>query len=578
MEDYGDGKLETVPLHSVHFEGVESEGASVVEENSDLTLILTEEHHLSSLELERVNLRNMDEFAPTESVENEPPPEVSESVSISVHNEAKTKAAPSRNEPSALLPDARIVVFHSDLRERERDKGGVVTDEDFEREFGLGGGGYGSGGSGNSTPKRRSGSRGRSNNGVLRVENGIDGSSYRDIVVESSPTVTRLGKSHGVTYSDEEEDDDTIVQEMRTSAWTNPITATIMKTIFYVLVWYTFSTCLTLYNKVLLGEKLMKFPAPLLMNTIHFSMQAIISTVLVRFCWGTKASQQMSWRDYFARVVPTAAATALDIDLSNISIVFISVSFATMCKSGAPVFILLFAFAFRLEVPSLKLLGIIVIISFGVMLTVAKETEFQLEGFILVMLSTVMAGFRWTVTQLLLQKEEYGLNNPFVAMSYFTPIMALITVVFSLALEPWHKLGSTAFFDSTFHIFESCALMLLGGTLAFFMVMAEYLLISETSAVTMTIAGVIKEVVTIVVAVFFFHDPFTMLKGVGLVIIIFGVALFNWFKYKKLVEGNLGNHNGIARQETEHIPLKYMTLEDASAAIFQIEDEPEHVL
>jgi hypothetical protein len=73
------------------------------------------------------------------------------------------------------------------------------------------------------------------------------------------------------------------------------------------------------------------------------------------------------------------------------------------CKSGAPVFILLFAFAFRLEVPSLKLLGIILIISFGVMLTVAKETEFQLEGFILVMLSTVMAGFRWTVTQLLLQ-------------------------------------------------------------------------------------------------------------------------------------------------------------------------------
>ncbi len=44
------------------------------------------------------------------------------------------------------------------------------------------------------------------------------------------------------------------------------------------------------------------------------------------------------------------------------------------------------------------------------------------------------------------------------------------------------------------------------------------------------------------------------------------------------MEGNLGNHNGIAHQETEHIPLKYMSLEDASASIFQIEDEPEHVL
>ncbi|XP_058075770.1 probable sugar phosphate/phosphate translocator At1g06470 [Magnolia sinica] len=102
------------------------------------------------------------------------------------------------------------------------------------------------------------------------------------------------------------------------------------------------------YNKTLLGDKLGKFPAPFLMNTIHFGMQAILSKAIVGF-WSQKLqpSVKMSWRDYFLKVVPTAIGTALDINLSNVSLVFISVTFATMCKSASPIFLLLFAFAFK---------------------------------------------------------------------------------------------------------------------------------------------------------------------------------------------------------------------------------------
>nr|XP_025605789.1 uncharacterized protein LOC112697025 [Arachis hypogaea] len=73
------------------------------------------------------------------------------------------------------------------------------------------------------------------------------------------------------------------------------------------------------------------------------------------------------------------------------------------CKSAAPIFLFLSAFAFRLETPSFKLSGIIMVISIGILLTVAKETEFELFGFILVMLAAVMSGFRWCMTQILLQ-------------------------------------------------------------------------------------------------------------------------------------------------------------------------------
>ncbi|CAK9308713.1 unnamed protein product [Citrullus colocynthis] len=185
----------------------------------------------------------------------------------------------------------------------------------------------------------------------------------------------------------------------------NPLsTANVLKTLFFVLVWYTFSLLLTLYNKSLLGDHLGRFPAPLLMNTVHFTMQAVLSN-LITWIWSTRFQPcvTMTWRDYFMKVVPTALGTALDVNLSNASLVSISVTFATMCKSGSPIFLLLFAFAFRLEAPSFRLSGIILIISVGILLTVAKETEFEFWGFIFVMLASVMSGFRWSMTQILLQ-------------------------------------------------------------------------------------------------------------------------------------------------------------------------------
>ncbi|KAG2254987.1 hypothetical protein Bca52824_074281 [Brassica carinata] len=202
-------------------------------------------------------------------------------------------------------------------------------------------------------------------------------------------------------------------------------------------------------------------------------------------------------------IVPTALATALDINLSNESLVFISVTFATMCKSASPIFLLLFAFAFRLESPSLKLFGIISVISAGVLLSVAKETEFEFWGFVFVMLAAVMSGFRWCMTQVLLQ---VCLKNPFTFMSYVAPVMAIVTGLLSLLLDPWSEFRDNIYFDSG-HFTRTCFLMLLVEHWLFILlqVLTEYILVSVTSAVTVTIAGVVKEAVTIVVAVFYFH-------------------------------------------------------------------------
>lgn len=58
--------------------------------------------------------------------------------------------------------------------------------------------------------------------------------------------------------------------------------------------------------------------------------------------------------------------------------------------------------------------------------------------------------------------------------------------------------------------------------------------IKETSALTFMIAGTVKEVVTVITAVIVFGDKFGLVNGIGLVIVIGGVLLFNWYKLRKL--------------------------------------------
>lgn len=48
-------------------------------------------------------------------------------------------------------------------------------------------------------------------------------------------------------------------------------------------------------------------------------------------------------------VVPNGVSTGLDIGLSNYSLMLITLSFYTMCKSTTPVFLLIFAFLWGIE-------------------------------------------------------------------------------------------------------------------------------------------------------------------------------------------------------------------------------------
>lgn len=237
---------------------------------------------------------------------------------------------------------------------------------------------------------------------------------------------------------------------------------------------------------------------------------------------------------YLTRLLPCGAATSLDIGLGNMSLKFISLTFLTMCKSSALAFVLLFAFLFRLESPSVKLIFIIATMTIGVVMMVAGETAFNALGFALVIASAFFSGFRWGLTQILLLRHP-ATSNPFSTLFLLTPVMFLSLILIALTVEGPHEIyrGCLDLAEKQGTAFGSC-LLVFPGVLAFCMISSEFALLKRSSVVTLSICGIFKEVVTISAAGIIFHDKLTTVNVTGLVVTIGSIAAYNYMKISRM--------------------------------------------
>ncbi|EAU33610.1 conserved hypothetical protein [Aspergillus terreus NIH2624] len=322
-----------------------------------------------------------------------------------------------------------------------------------------------------------------------------------------------------------------------------------------ILLWYFFSLAISIYNKWMFSEDEVVFPFPLFTTSLHMLVQFTLASIILYFipslrprslpvaspCGSpTRDDDTLESRPvltkvfYFTRLVPCGAATSLDIGLGNMSLKFISLTFLTMCKSSALAFVLLFAFLFRLETPSVKLIIIIATMTIGVVMMVAGETAFNAVGFVLVIASAFFSGFRWGLTQILLLRHP-ATANPFSTLFFLTPVMFISLIVIAMAVEGPSQIvtGFIALTDAHGGMF-AVFLLIFPGILAFCMIASEFALLKRSSVVTLSICGIFKEVVTISAAGVVFHDQLTLINIAGLFITISSIASYNYMKISKM--------------------------------------------
>lgn len=317
-------------------------------------------------------------------------------------------------------------------------------------------------------------------------------------------------------------------------------------------LWYFFSLCISLYNKWMFDPKKLGFRYPLFTTAMHMLVQFSLASLVLLFVPslrphnGHKSNLGQSRHEreperplmskmfYLTRIGPCGMATGLDIGLGNMSLQFITLTFYTMCKSSSLAFVLIFAFLFRLEIPTWRLVAIIATMTLGVVMMVAGEVKFELGGFLLVITAAFFSGFRWSLTQILLMRNP-ATSNPFASIFFLAPVMFVTLFTLAIPVEGFAGLGDGVVLIASEHGWVLTPILLLfPGVIAFLMTAAEFALLQRTSVVTLSIAGIFKEAVTISAAALVFGDTMTPVNVVGLLVTLVAIGAYNWIKISKM--------------------------------------------
>lgn len=312
----------------------------------------------------------------------------------------------------------------------------------------------------------------------------------------------------------------------------SPKSRLLLRTPITILLYCSLSITLTFYNKWFISG----FHFPLTVTLFHLTIKFVLSG-FIRYALSFSAARPrvtLPWNVYFWRVASTGIAASFDIGLSNWSFQFITVSLYTMTKSTCIIFILMFSIIFKLEKPKWSLAVIVVFIFSGLVMFTAKSTQFSLSGFLLVLGASFLGGLRWTLAQLITQKQEIGLSNPVDMVFHIQPWMALTLLPLVAVFEGERALASPALFGFqdphvvTHYIF----MMSLGGVIALSMELAEFLLLQTTSSLTLSISGIGKEIVTLVLDSLINGTEMSRLNLLGLFVCLNGIALHVYHKWQ----------------------------------------------
>jgi len=295
--------------------------------------------------------------------------------------------------------------------------------------------------------------------------------------------------------------------------------------ILLVTSYWACSIGLTFYNRHLFHH----FDAPIASTTCHFFITFALCgfTRKVRQCVTGHNAILLGWSDYAKKLIPTGLISALDIGLSNWSLVYITVPLYTMVKSTSILFILFFALILRLEKMRWSLVIVTILISTGLFLFVFQMTQFNWFGFILVISAAATGGLRWTLSQMLTQKQELGLGNPMDFLFHLQPAMVfgMLPLLLYHGYLPFLSTRQLFAAEVTSDFVQMSAKIVMGGVLAFALGMTEYLLVAKTSSLTFALSGIVKELVTMLVAEFSGDQKLTLLNWAGFTVCISGIAL-----------------------------------------------------
>ncbi|KAK9199345.1 hypothetical protein WN944_014535 [Citrus x changshan-huyou] len=287
----------------------------------------------------------------------------------------------------------------------------------------------------------------------------------------------------------------------------------------YILLYIALSSGQIFFNKWVLSSKEINFPFPLGLTLLHMVFSSVLCFLLTKVFKVMKVEDGMTLEIYTTSVIPIGAMFAMTLWLGNTAYLYISVAFAQMLKAIMPVAVFILGVAAGLEVMSCRMLLIMSVISFGVVVASYGEININWIGVVYQMGGVVGEALRLIFMEILVKRKGLKLNPiSVIALCLFIPWIFLEKPKMD-ALETWHF---------------PPLMLTLNCLCTFALNLSVFLVISHTSALTIRVAGVVKDWVVVLFSALLFADTkLTIINLFGYGIAIAGVAAYNNHKLKK---------------------------------------------
>ncbi|CAI7574444.1 unnamed protein product [Penicillium bialowiezense] len=287
---------------------------------------------------------------------------------------------------------------------------------------------------------------------------------------------------------------------------------------FYIALWIALSSSVILFNKWVLDPRKANFT--LFLTTWHMVFATAMTQILARFTTilDSRHKVPMNPTTYSRAIMPIGIMFSLSLICGNLAYLYLSVSFIQMLKATNAVVTLLATWAFGIAPTNMKALGNVMIIVFGVVIASFGEIQFDGLGFIIQIAGIIFEALRLVMVQRLLSSAEFKMD-PLVSLYYYAPACAVTNGIVTLFTDlPRITMGD---------IYGLGIGTLVANALVAFLLNASVvLLIGKTSAVVLTMAGVLKDILLVAASMIIFLDPVTGQQFFGYSIALAGLVYY----------------------------------------------------
>jgi solute carrier family 35, member C2 len=357
------------------------------------------------------------------------------------------------------------------------------------------------------------------------------------------------------------------------------------------LAWWACSSTFVLFNRFVLGGKDSRFSFPILLTWTHMAVKGLVALFVVGvvaqrrtdvFPAGTiltcsrrlaliKASfakQQPTARAWWRILVPLAAATALDVCLSNLALQYAGVAVYTLTKSSTIIFTLVLTWLMRLQRITWKSVASVLAIGVGILLANAPSNlhahnsadSRMLAGAAFAVGAAACGALRWVLSERWFGRPGVE-NDAFALIALLSPI-SVVTLIPGVAWE-LPSIVAAAPIRSASDIGLVLAATLGGGVLATLMVAVELQFVSLSSAMSITIVGTLKDLLQIALAAAMFGERLSVINAFGGVLALGGSTAYGILRAQRGVSSrdapaatgkkpNRGLEDGHEAQSAEH--------------------------